>query len=182
MTVASDSIEDESPKTKCLFRLFGQLNATTVPKDLMDELESEFDEPTGITTVKAPELSLDAVLLSQDCGILYEIKHAVGVQCVTSSMLSRSIRLTLSAGARSYMGRSRLVRSCRYSQVRSKMLTLFPDAGLSTLVNFLLLGLFRRQAAQSSSAAGLSRVSRYTFLIQSLLDAISFVGVRHDHS
>ena len=123
MVIASNYLEDESPKTKCLFRLFGQLNATTVPKHLMDELESEFDEPTGITTVKAPELSLDAVLLSQDCGILYEIKHAVGVQCVTSFMLTQSSCLTLSAGARSCMGKSRLVRSYRPSRVRSTTLT-----------------------------------------------------------
>lgn len=52
------------------------------------------------------------------------------------------------------------------------------DSGIATLVQFLLLALFRRQAAQSSSAGGLSRVSRYTFLVQSLIDAISFVGVR----
>ena len=51
------------------------------------------------------------------------------------------------------------------------------DSGISTLVNFVLMALFRRQAAVSSTAAGLSRVSRYTFLIQSLIDAISFVGV-----
>ena len=88
MVIASNSPEDESPKTKCLFRLFGQLNATTVPKDLMDELESEFDEPTGITTVKAPELSLDAVLLSQDCGMLYEIQHTIGVQYAIRLLLS----------------------------------------------------------------------------------------------
>ncbi|TBU30076.1 hypothetical protein BD311DRAFT_755258 [Dichomitus squalens] len=136
----TSSNEDESPKTKCLFRFFGQLDVTTVPKELMDELENEIDEPTGITTVRAPELSLEGVLLSQDCGILYEIKHAIGVQT---------------------------------QKLYGKITTY---AGLSTLVNFLLLVLFRRQAARSSSAAGLSRVSRYTFLIQSLLDAISFVG------
>ncbi|EJF60599.1 hypothetical protein BD309DRAFT_958957 [Dichomitus squalens] len=136
----TSSNEDESPKTKCLFRFFGQLDVTTVPKELMDELENEIDEPTGITTVRAPELSLGGVLLSQDCGILYEIKHTVGVQ----------------------------------TQKLYRKITTY--AGLSTLVNFLLLVLFRRQAARSSSAAGLSRVSRYTFLIQSLLDAISFVG------
>ena len=44
----------------------------------------------------------------------------------------------------------------------------------------LLLVPFRRQVAKSSPAAGLSRVSRYTFLIQSLLDAISFVGAIFD--
>ena len=51
------------------------------------------------------------------------------------------------------------------------------DSGIAALVNLVLLALFRRQAATSSSAAGLSRVSRYAFLVQSLIDAISFVGV-----
>ena len=76
---------DDSPKTKCSFKLFAQLNATSVPKELLEELEREFDEPTGITTVKAPELALEGVLLSQNCGILYEVKHAIGVQYVLSS-------------------------------------------------------------------------------------------------
>ncbi len=78
-----DSAEaDDSPKTQCSFQLFAQLEPTNVPKDLMDELESEIDEPTGITTVKAPELVFEGVLLSQNCSILYEIKHTVGVQYV----------------------------------------------------------------------------------------------------
>ena len=53
-----------------------------MPKELMEELEHEYEEPTGISTVKAPELSLDGVLLSQNCGILYEVQHVVGLQCV----------------------------------------------------------------------------------------------------
>ncbi|KAI0763836.1 hypothetical protein BD413DRAFT_483618 [Trametes elegans] len=131
---------DDSPKTNCSFKLFAQLQPTHVPKELMDELEKEIDEPTGITTVKSPELSLEGVLLSQNCGILLEVKHAVGVQ---------SQRL--------------------YGKITTY-------SGVSTLVNLALLALFRRQAAESSSAVGLSRVSRYTFLIQSLTDAISFIG------
>ncbi|KAI0365183.1 hypothetical protein BV20DRAFT_973479 [Pilatotrama ljubarskyi] len=131
---------DDSAKTKCSFKLFAQLPPTDVPKDLMDELEKEIEEPTGITTIKAPELVLDGVLLSQNCGILYEVKHTLGVQ---SERLYRKITT--------------------YS-------------GFATFVNLALLALFRRQAAASSSAIGLSRVSRYTFLIQSLIDAISFIG------
>ncbi|KAI0703928.1 hypothetical protein C8Q76DRAFT_752964 [Earliella scabrosa] len=134
------SSTDDSPKTKCSFRLFAQLDASDVPKEQMEELESEFNEPTGITTVRAPELSLEGVLLSQDCGILYEIKHAVGVQT---------------------------------QRLYGKITTY---SGIAALVNLVLLALFRRQAATSSSAAGLSRVSRYAFLVQSLIDAISFVG------
>ncbi len=48
----------------------------------MEELEHEYEKPTGISTVKPPELSLDGVLLSQNCGILYEVKHVVGLQYV----------------------------------------------------------------------------------------------------
>ncbi|RPD62600.1 hypothetical protein L226DRAFT_532406 [Lentinus tigrinus ALCF2SS1-7] len=136
----TSSDDNDSPKTKCSFRLFGQLEASTVPKELMEELEHEYEEPTGISTVRAPELSLDGILLSQNCGILYEVQHVVGLQT---------------------------------QKLYSKITTY---SGLSTLVNFFLLALFRRQASQSSSAAGLSRVSRYTFLLQSLIDAISFVG------
>ncbi|KAI0666870.1 hypothetical protein C8Q78DRAFT_1057520 [Trametes maxima] len=149
---------DESPKTKCSFKLFAQLEGSDVPKELMDELEGEIDEPTGITTVKSPEFSLDGVLLSQDCGILYEMKHALGVQWV------------LQQGLTAWNPTHRALRSQRLY----RKITFY--SGISTLVNLVLLALFRRQAAESSSAIGLSRVSRYTFLIQSLIDAISFIG------
>ena len=76
-------LDNDSPKTKCSFRFFAQLEASSVPKELMEELEHEYEEPTGISTVKAPELSLDGVLLSQNCGILYEVQHVVGLQCVS---------------------------------------------------------------------------------------------------
>ncbi|KAH9855277.1 hypothetical protein C2E23DRAFT_815072 [Lenzites betulinus] len=135
---ASES--EDTPRTRCSFRLFAQLEGTDVPKEMMEELEKEIDEPTGINVAKAPELALQGVLLSQSCGILYEIKHTIGVQ---SQRLYRKITT--------------------YS-------------GVATVVNLVLLALFRKQAAQSSSAIGLSRVSRYTFLIQSLIDAISFIG------
>ncbi|KAI0793636.1 hypothetical protein C8Q74DRAFT_1243576 [Fomes fomentarius] len=134
------SSQDDSPKTKCSFQLFAQLVPSTIPKERMEELEREFEEPTGISTVRAPEFALEGVLLSQNCGVLYEIKHAEGVQT---------------------------------QRLYGKITTY---SGIATLVQFLLLALFRRQAAQSSSAGGLSRVSRYTFLVQSLIDAISFVG------
>lgn len=104
-----DSAEaDDSPKTKCSFQLFAQLEQTNVPKDLMDELESEIDEPTGITTVNAPELVFDGVLLSQNCSILYEIKHTVGVQYVNSCLIGKTY-LTTRLDPRGCIGRSRRV-------------------------------------------------------------------------
>ena len=49
---------------------------------------------------------------------------------------------------------------------------------MATAVNLILLLLLSRQIARSRSAQGLARVSRYPFFLQSLIDAIAFVGVR----
>ncbi|CAL1715555.1 unnamed protein product [Somion occarium] len=49
-------------------------------------------------------------------------------------------------------------------------------AGISAIVNAILLLLLTRQMSRSHSAVGLARVSRYPFLAQSLIDAVSFVG------
>jgi len=51
-----------------------------VPQDLMQELEDEIQNPTGINTVKAPPLSLSAILISKNCGILYEIVEIEGLR------------------------------------------------------------------------------------------------------
>ena len=48
----------------------------------MQELEDELDTPTGISTIKAPELNVTGVLVSQDCGILYEIQKTTGMKYV----------------------------------------------------------------------------------------------------
>ena len=45
----------------------------------MKELEGELQNPTGITTVSRPELRMNAVLMSKECGILLEMHDAVGL-------------------------------------------------------------------------------------------------------
>ncbi len=121
---------DDSPKTKCSFKLFAQLDASSVPKELMEELEREFDEPTGITTVKAPELSLQGVLMSQNCGILYEIKHAVGVQYVLSSAPLRHLPDLIGRTQRLY-GK---ITTCTRIRVPRTALGNSPDNGAQMLV------------------------------------------------
>ncbi|KAH9928798.1 hypothetical protein B0H21DRAFT_814236 [Amylocystis lapponica] len=140
-TIDEDAMNQDEPlKTRCPFKLYGQVVPSKVPRYLMQELEDEIDTPTGITTIKAPELNITGVLVSQSCGILYEIKDTSGMK----------------------------------SQQLFRKITTY--AGLSTVMYLILLVLLSRQTARSSSAAGLSRVSRYTFLTQSLIDAVSFVG------
>ncbi|KAI0683663.1 hypothetical protein BC835DRAFT_1295386 [Cytidiella melzeri] len=135
-----DTSDDDTSKTECSFKFFGQLHASSVPLRLLAELEDETDNPTGITTVRAPEMKLTGVLISQNCGILYELSNIVGLK----------------------------------SQSLFRKITTY--GGVSAVVNAVLLWLLLRQIPLSRSAAGLSRVSRYPFIIQSLIDAVSFVG------
>lgn len=107
---------------------------------MMKQLEEEIEKPTGIWTVRPPEMKLNGVLVSQDCGVLLKIKETTGLK---SPQLYRKITTY---------------------------------AGISTIINLILLRLLTRETARIGSAIGLNRVSRYTFLAQSLVDAISFVG------
>ncbi|KAI0726059.1 hypothetical protein C8Q72DRAFT_998682 [Fomitopsis betulina] len=131
---------DDPPKARCSFRFYGHLQPTKVPKDSMEELEEEIEKPTGIWTARPPELRLEGVLISQDCGVLFRFTETTGLK---SPQLYRKITTY---------------------------------AGLATIINLILLQLLSRETARISSATGLNRVSRYSFLSQSLIDAISFVG------
>lgn len=46
----------------------------------MTELEEEIQKPTGASTVEPPRIAVDALFLSKDCGILYEIHEAEGLR------------------------------------------------------------------------------------------------------
>ena len=46
----------------------------------MKELEEEMEHPTGITTVPRPALKMNAVLMSKECGILLEMREALGLK------------------------------------------------------------------------------------------------------
>ncbi|PSR74066.1 hypothetical protein PHLCEN_2v10138, partial [Hermanssonia centrifuga] len=132
--------DDEGPKSKCSFQLYAQIQHNGVPQSLLQELEDEIDDPSGIFTIRPPEMKMKGVLMSADCGILYELPD---------------------------------IRGLKAHGLLRKITTY---AGLSTIVYFALLSLHFRQTALSRSATGLSRVSRYPILIQSLIDAISFIG------
>ena len=46
----------------------------------MRELELEMEKPTGISTVERPDMIVNALLVSKECGIMYEVKDAEGLQ------------------------------------------------------------------------------------------------------
>lgn len=49
----------------------------------MQELEEEIQKPTGIWTIHPPNLSVDVLLISRECGIMYEIIESEGLRYVT---------------------------------------------------------------------------------------------------
>ena len=75
------TLKDEVPKTSCPFTFHAQIHSVGVPEHLMRELEDELQNPTGISTVSTPKLSVSGVLLSKECGILYEITNSEGLRC-----------------------------------------------------------------------------------------------------
>lgn len=72
---------DEAPKSTCPFTFYAQLDPSTVPEILMRELEEEVQRPTGRWTVTPPKLSVRGVLISKECGLLYELKDTLGLRC-----------------------------------------------------------------------------------------------------
>lgn len=74
------NMPESEPMTTCPFILYAQLVPTSVPKVKMLELESEMEHPTGITTVSRPELKVNGVLMSRECGILLEMRAAEGLK------------------------------------------------------------------------------------------------------
>ncbi|KDR80565.1 hypothetical protein GALMADRAFT_61277 [Galerina marginata CBS 339.88] len=74
---------DEVAKTACPFTFYAQIHSVPVPEDLMQELEDELQNPTGIWTVPPPKLSISGVLLSKECGLLYEVKNSEGLRSRT---------------------------------------------------------------------------------------------------
>ncbi|KAJ7066593.1 hypothetical protein C8F01DRAFT_1123824 [Mycena amicta] len=92
--IEQDLSSDEVLKTSCSFVLYMVQDPTQVPERLLAQLEDEIQHPTGIYTVHAPPMSLEGLLMSKDCGILYEFRKTEGL-----GLQSLFRKLTTYAGA-----------------------------------------------------------------------------------
>lgn len=81
--VDQESNQDEDAHTACPFTFFAQIHPVPVPEFLMQELEEEIQNPSGITTISPPPLSMTGVLVSKECGLLYEITETEGLRTRT---------------------------------------------------------------------------------------------------
>jgi transmembrane E3 ubiquitin-protein ligase len=71
---------DVPADTHCHFQLYGQLIPSPLSDYEMNRLESEMEKPTGVQTPSKPPLSMDAVLLSKNCGLIYQATHLKGTK------------------------------------------------------------------------------------------------------
>ncbi|PPQ90771.1 hypothetical protein CVT25_010160 [Psilocybe cyanescens] len=78
-----ESTSDDVARTTCPFTFYAQIQPAQVPEHLMQDLEEELQNPTGIWTVTPPKLWITGLLLSKECGILYEVTNTEGLRSRT---------------------------------------------------------------------------------------------------
>ncbi|KAF5383788.1 hypothetical protein D9615_003714 [Tricholomella constricta] len=81
--IDQDSSSDEPPKSSCPFTFYAQIHPVTVPEYLMQELEDEIQKPTGVWTIDPPKLSVTGLLVSKECGIMFEVNETEGLRSRT---------------------------------------------------------------------------------------------------
>ncbi|KAH7913824.1 hypothetical protein BJ138DRAFT_1145081 [Hygrophoropsis aurantiaca] len=81
--IDQDATEEDSAFPACGFGMYAQIEPSMISKELMQELEEELQRPTGKHTLEFPKLSLNGVLLSKECGILYRLHNTEGLRSQT---------------------------------------------------------------------------------------------------
>ncbi|KAG6852138.1 hypothetical protein C0991_002659 [Blastosporella zonata] len=155
--IEQDTSNDEPPKFTCPFTFYAQLHPVTVPEYLMQELEDEIQKPTGVWTITPPKLSANGLLVSKECGIMFEMNDTEGLR---SRTFFRKVTTC----------------ECREKFTNAYADPWISDAGFAGLAYLGLLILYSRQTERSRTPSGLARVSRWLFLTQSTIDSVSFAG------
>ncbi|TFK71357.1 hypothetical protein BDN72DRAFT_817637 [Pluteus cervinus] len=77
--VLDDLSNEDQPKSTCTFTIYSQLSPVDIPQQLMADYESELQNPTGAWTVKPPPLSVNSLIISEECGIIFELVDSKGL-------------------------------------------------------------------------------------------------------
>ncbi|KAI6151181.1 hypothetical protein BKA82DRAFT_4124844 [Pisolithus tinctorius] len=76
-------------QSDCGFLVYAQIEPSPISEELMIDVESELQSPTGKWTLNVFPLHVNGVLLSRECGVLYRFYHAEGLR--TQSFLRRVV-------------------------------------------------------------------------------------------
>ncbi|KIM83157.1 hypothetical protein PILCRDRAFT_819938 [Piloderma croceum F 1598] len=145
--VIDQDSQSDPPKSTCPFTLHLNLHPTSLPLALMRDLEDEIQHPTGRWTPTVSGVGGGGGGVRVSAVLVSEGCGVLGVVGKTEGLSSQSF----------------------FRKVTT-------DAGLSTTIYLLLLILLSRQTDLSRTPAGISRVSRWSFLTQSIVDSVSFAG------
>ncbi|KAI6149308.1 hypothetical protein BKA82DRAFT_4127849 [Pisolithus tinctorius] len=96
-------------QSDCRFLVYAQIEPSPISQELMIDVESELQSPTGKWTPNVFPLRVNGVLLSRECGVLYRFYHAEGLR--TQSFLRRVVNYGSISGVISLM---MLALSCRH--------------------------------------------------------------------
>ncbi|KAK0434656.1 hypothetical protein EV421DRAFT_1839657 [Armillaria borealis] len=69
--------------SSCPFALYAQIDPVSISEHEMQLLEDEMQHPKGLPTVSPPKLSVSGVLISKECGIMFEIRETEGLRSRT---------------------------------------------------------------------------------------------------
>ncbi|KAI6152440.1 hypothetical protein BKA82DRAFT_4111317 [Pisolithus tinctorius] len=96
--VDQESLEANSGvQSDCGFLVYAQIEPSLISEELMIDVESELQSPTGKWTPNVFLLRVNGVLLSRECGMLYRFYHTEGLR--TQSFLRRVINYGSISGA-----------------------------------------------------------------------------------
>lgn len=70
--------EESEQQTTCPFSLYGFVRPVDRPQEVIDAIEKEQNEPSGVPLPVVPPLVIDAVLVSRECGLLIELEGLQG--------------------------------------------------------------------------------------------------------
>lgn len=70
--------EESDVQTTCPFRLYGFVRPVDRSQEVVDAVEKEQNEPSGVPVPVVPPLVIDAVLVSRECGLLIELEGLQG--------------------------------------------------------------------------------------------------------
>ncbi|CAE6460819.1 unnamed protein product [Rhizoctonia solani] len=169
-------VEDKNSITTCAFQLYGRIKAADFPVYLMQELESETENPTGnsITTcafqlygrIKAADFP---VYLMQE--LESETENPTGVRTVSRPPLNlKGLILSPDCAV-----------ALTFDDAVGMQATIFWQKAtlysfVASICYFIILKLIVRQMETSRTPSSIAKISRWTFALQAIADAYSFVG------
>lgn len=137
-----ERLKDESESVHCQFSFHFQLRPAHVVSGLLEELETELENPTGLSTIPSPPLLLDSAFISKPCGIFVENKGMKGLKL----------------------------------QKFWQKATTYAGYAFVLYLGLLVLLMRQMESPIGRTSSGISRISRWTMIIQATADAISFIG------